>query len=372
VPALWETQGYDGLDGVAWYRTSFDLSADDATRGVRLGLGAIDDADITWVNGVEVGRTNNYSLPRVYDVAARALHAGRNVIAVRVEDGGGGGGIWGDSAGVFVDVGGAHRPIGGGWKFRVGATSLQPDGQHINKIPTVLYNKMVHPLLGFPIRGVLWYQGESNADSAADARKYEALFKTMITSWRREWGSGEFPFLWVQLANFMAPDTQPPAQSAWAILRDAQTAALALPKTAQAVITDIGEAQDIHPKNKQDVGARLALGARHVAYGQPVEYVGPTHRSHVVRGREVVVRFDHVGGGLVSHAGGGVGGFAIAGADRRFVWADARIEGTTVIVSSPQVQSPVAVRYAWANNPTRASLYSSAGLPAVPFRTDAW
>jgi sialate O-acetylesterase len=176
----------------------------------------------------------------------------------------------------------------------------------------------------------------------------------------------------VQLANFMAPDSQPPAQSAWAILRDAQTAALALPKTAQAVITDIGEAQDIHPKNKQDVGARLALGARHVAYGHPVEYVGPTHRSHVVRGREIVVRFDHVGGGLVSHAGGGVGGFAIAGADRRFVWADARIEGTTVIVSSPQVQSPVAVRYAWANNPTRASLYSSGGLPAVPFRTDAW
>ena len=373
VPALWETQGYDGLDGIAWYRTAFDLTADEAARGVRLGLGAIDDADITWVNGVEVGRTNNYSLPRVYDVPARALHAGRNVVAVRVEDGGGGGGIWGDSAGVFLDVGGTHRRLGGGWKFRVGATSLQPDGQHINKIPTVLYNKMVHPLLGFPIKGVLWYQGESNADSAADARKYAALFKTMITSWRREWGSGEFPFLWVQLANFMAADSQPPAQSAWAILRDAQTAALALPKTAQAVIIDIGEAQDIHPKNKHDVGARLALGARHVAYGQPVEHVGPTHRSHVVRGREIVVRFDHAGGGLVSHAAGGaVGGFAIAGADRRFVWADARIEGNTVVVSSPQVVSPVAVRYAWGNNPTRASLYSRDGLPAVPFRTDAW
>ena len=373
VPALWETQGYDGLDGIAWYRTAFDLSADDAARGVRLGLGAIDDADITWVNGVEVGRTNNYSLPRVYDVPPRALRAGRNVVAVRVEDGGGGGGIWGDSAGVFLDVGGAHRPLRGGWKFRVGATSLQPDGQHINKIPTVLYNKMVHPLLGFPIKGVLWYQGESNADSAADARQYEALFKTMITSWRREWGVGEFPFLWVQLANFMAPDSQPPAQSAWAILRDAQTAALALPKTAQAVIIDIGEAQDIHPKNKQDVGARLALGARRVAYGEDVEYVGPTHRSHAVRGREVVVRFDHAGGGLVSHAAdGSVGGFAIAGADRRFVWADARIEGNTVIVSSPQVASPVAVRYAWGNDPTRASLYGRSGLPAVPFRTDAW
>jgi sialate O-acetylesterase len=373
VPSLWEQAGYDGLDGVAWYRASFELTADEAARGIRLGLGAIDDNDISWVNGVEIGRTNNYSLPRVYDVPARALHAGRNVIAVRVEDTGGGGGIWGDAAALFLEIGGSRRPLAAAWKFRVGSASLQPDGQHINKVPTVLYNKMVHPLLGLPIKGVIWYQGESNADSAADARKYEASFKTMITSWRREWGSGEFPFLWVQLANFMAPDSQPPAQSAWAILRDAQTAALALPKTAQAVIIDIGDAKDIHPRNKLDVGTRLALAARHVAYGQPVEHVGPTHRSHIVRGREVVVRFDHVGGGLVSHASDGtVGGFAIAGADKRFVWADARIEGNTVIVSSPQVTAPVAVRYAWGNNPTKASLYSKAGLPAVPFRTDAW
>ena len=373
VPALWEQQGYDGLDGIAWYRVAFELSADDAARGVRLGLGPIDDADITWVNGVEIGRTNNYSLPRVYDVPARALHAGRNVIAVRVEDTGGGGGIWGDSAGVFLDVGGTRRSLGAGWKFRVGGASLQPDGQHINKVPTVVYNRMVHPLLGFPIKGVIWYQGESNADSAADARKYAPLFKTMIQSWRGEWRSGEFPFLWVQLANFMAPDSQPPAQSAWAILRDAQTAALALPKTGQAVIIDVGEEKDIHPRDKLDVGTRLALAARHVAYAQPVEHIGPTHRSHVVRGNAVAVQFEHVGGGLVSHANdGAVGGFAIAGADRRFVWADARIERNTVIVSSPQVAAPVAVRYAWGNNPTRASLYGKSGLPAVPFRTDTW
>jgi len=338
-----------------------------------LGLGAIDDNDVTWVNGVEVGRTNNYSAPRVYDVPARALRAGRNVIAVRVEDTGGGGGIWGDAAAVYVDVGGTRRRIGASWKLRVGSASLQPDGQHINKVPTVVYNKMVHPLLGFPIKGVIWYQGESNADSAADARKYAPLFRTMIESWRREWRSGEFPFLWVQLANFMAPDAEPPAQSAWAILRDAQTATLALPKTGQAVIIDVGEEKDIHPRNKLDVGTRLALAARRVAYGQQVEHVGPTHRSHVVRGSAIAVEFDHVGGGLVSKAANGsVGGFAIAGADRRFVWADARIEGNRVIVSSPQVSAPVAVRYAWGNNPVKASLYGMSGLPAVPFRTDAW
>ena len=386
VPSLWEQAGYPDMDGIAWYRTTFDLTADDATRGVRLGLGAIDDADISWVNGVEIGRTNNYAATRVYDVPASALKAGRNVIAVRVEDGGGGGGIYGDPSALFVDVGGARRPLTAEWKFRVGAVSMQADGQHINKVPTVLYNKMINPILPFPIKGALWYQGESNADSVPDAVAYRALFAKMITSWRREWGVGDFPFLWVQLANFMAPDSVPPAQSAWATLRDAQSAALALPHTAQAVIIDIGEEKDIHPKNKQDVGRRLAVAARAVAYGQKVEYRGPTYRSRVVRGGTVVVQFDHIGGGLESRSpnlvdpGGSlaprehgvVGGFAIAGADRRFFWADARIVGNTVVVSSSAVPAPVAVRYAWDNNPTTASLYNAEGLPAVPFRTDSW
>jgi len=373
VPSLWEQAGYPDMDGIAWYRTTFELTADDAARGVRLGLGAIDDADISWVNGVEIGRTNNYAATRVYDVPASALKAGRNVIAVRVQDGGGGGGIYGDPSAIFVEVGGARRPLTAPWKFRVGAVSLQADGQHINKVPTVLYNKMVHPLLPFPIKGVIWYQGESNADSVADAVKYRALFAKMITSWRREWGLGDFPFLWVQLANYMAEDSLPPAQSAWATLRDAQTAALALPKTGQAVIADIGDAKDIHPRNKQEVGRRLALAARHVAYGERIESVGPTHRSHGVRDETIIVRFDHAAGGLVSESPEGkVGGFAIAGADRHFVWADARIDGSTVIVSSPQVTKPIAVRYGWGNNPTRARLYNRDGLPAVPFRTDGW
>jgi sialate O-acetylesterase len=373
VPSLWEQVGFPGMDGIAWYRAAFDLTADEAARGVKLGLGPIDDADISWVNGVEIGRTNSYNAPRVYDVPASALKAGRNVLAVRVEDTGGGGGIYGEPSSIFLEVGGARRPLASQWKFRVGAVSINRDGQQINKVPTVLYNKMVHPILPFPIKGVLWYQGESNADSVADAVRYRALFATMITSWRREWGVGDFPFLWVQLANFMAPDSQPAAKSAWATLRDAQTATLALPHTAQAVIIDIGEEHDIHPRNKQDVGARLALAARNVAYGQRIEYAGPTHRSHTARGSAVVVRFDHVGRGLVSRdSSGKVGGFAIAGADRHFVWADARIEGTTVVVSSPHVSAPVAVRYAWGNNPTKASLYNREGLPAVPFRTDSW
>ncbi|MDB4891955.1 MAG: protein of unknown function acetylesterase, partial [Gemmatimonadetes bacterium] len=373
TPKLWEQAGYDGMDGIAWYRTSFTLTDQEAARGARLSLGTIDDNDISWVNGVEVGRTVGYNKPRAYDVPVTALHAGRNVVAVRVEDGGGGGGIYGDPASLYVDVAGTKRSLAGDWKFKVGAVNVTADGQHINKIPTVLYNKMIHPLLQYPIKGALWYQGESNADRLEDAVAYRPLFATLITSWRKEWGVGDFPFLWVQLANFMAPDAEPAAQSAWATLRETQTAALALPKTAQAVIIDIGEAQDIHPRNKQDVGARLALGARKIAYGQSIVASGPMHSGHTIRGNEVTVKFASVGGGLVARGSSGkVGGFAIAGADHKFVWADAHIDGDHVVVSSPSVAAPVAVRYAWGNNPTEANLYNREGLPANPFRTDKW
>jgi sialate O-acetylesterase len=373
TPSLWEQAGFDGMDGIAWYRTAVELTAAEAAHGATLSLGPIDDADVTWVNGVEVGRTSSYNAPRTYSVPASALRTGRNVIAVRVEDGGGGGGIWGEPSQLWLDAGAARHPLAGDWKFRVGALAIDIDGQRINKVPTVLYNRMVHPLLPFPVAGVIWYQGESNAESMGDAAEYARLFRTMITSWRREWGLGELPFLWVQLPNFMEPDSVPPAQSAWATLRESQAAALALPRTAQAVAIDVGEATDIHPKNKQDVGARLALAARKLAYHQTVHASGPTYRSHAVRGSRIVVRFDHAEAGLVSHAPDGrLGGFAISGADGKFVWADARIEGNTVVVSSPRVRAPVAVRYAWSNNPADASLFDRAGLPAAPFRTDAW
>jgi sialate O-acetylesterase len=374
TPNLWEQVGYDGMDGVAWYRRTFTLTADEAAQGIRLGLGTIDDSDISWVNGVEVGRTlMAWNRPRTYDVPASALRAGTNVIAVRVEDTGGGGGIYGDPSLLFVEAGGTRRPLAGSWRFKVGAVSINADGQHVNKIPTFLYNKMIHPVVRYPIAGVLWYQGESNADHIEDAVAYRSLFPTLITSWRKEWGLGDFPFLWVQLANYMSPDAEPAAQSAWATLREAQTAALALPNTGQAVIIDVGEEKDIHPRNKQDVGARLALAARKVAYGQSVIASGPTYRSQERHGDTIVVRFANAGAGLVSHgAAGQPGGFAIAGADRRFVWADARIDGDRVAVSSAAVPHPVAVRYAWGNNPTTASLYNHEGLPATPFRTDSW
>jgi sialate O-acetylesterase len=229
---------------------------------------------------------------------------------------------------------------------------------------------MINPLLPYPIKGALWYQGESNA-SPGDAFEYRKKFANMITDWRTRWNVGVFPFLWVQLANFMATDTVPNPNSEWAMLRESQTATLALPNTAQAVIIDLGETNDIHPKNKQDVGKRLALAARKTAYGEAVVYSGPTYRSHTVRGGRVTLVLNSVNG-LHTRDGGPVRGFAIAGADKHFVWATATIDGSRVNVWSDKVPQPVAVRYAWGDNPLDANLYNAAGLPATPFRTDRW
>jgi sialate O-acetylesterase len=373
VPAYWEDHGYGGMDGVAWYRVSFDLSEQEQRKGATLTLAAIDDDDVTWINGVEVGRTTGYDVGRVYRVPANVLRVGRNVLAVRVTDGGGGGGI--NGAVSFAPSGGAARSLAGTWKFKVAEVSFQPDGQQINKVPSVLYNKMVHPVLPATIKGVIWYQGESNANNLEQAAAYRAQFATLITSWRHEWDSGRdtFPFLWVQLPGFNPPDSVPPASAAWATQRESMAAALSLPKTGQAIAIDLGDASNIHPKNKQDVGARLALVARKVAYGQAILASGPSYRSHTTLSDTIVVEFNDVGGGLVSRSSDGrLGGFSVAGADRKFVWAEAKVVGTRVYVWSDRVRKPVAVRYAWSNNPDQANLYNRAQLPAAPFRTDRW
>jgi sialate O-acetylesterase len=370
TPGVWEEAGYQGLDGIAWYRTTFQLSPDEVRSGVRLGLGMIDDSDIVWVNGQEIGRTEwAWNRARMYDVPASILQPGRNVIAIRVEDGGGGGGIHGDPALLFIETSGAKRSLAGTWKFKVEAVSVDQEGRK-NQVPTLLFNKMIHPLLRYPIKGVLWYQGESNANPA-DAFEYRNLFARMIEDWRGSWRVGDFPFLFVQLANY-GPTEVEPAESSWAMLRESQSAVLSLPQTGQAVTIDIGEADDIHPRNKQEVGRRLALAARNVAYGEELVYSGPVYRRHHVRDGRVLLEFDHVADGVAAGDGESrLQGFAVAGPDRRFVWAEAAIEGDGVVVWSERVPNPVAVRYAWGDNP-QANLYNGAGLPATPFRTDAW
>ncbi|MEA3227266.1 MAG: sialate O-acetylesterase, partial [Planctomycetota bacterium] len=241
---------------------------------------------------------------------------------------------------------------------------LGPDNPHS---PAGLYNGMIAPLIPYGIQGAIWYQGESNASRAYQYRK---LFRAMITNWHKDWGQGDFPFLFVQLANFM--ETKPePGESAWAELREAQSMTLSLPNAGMATIIDIGEAKDIHPKNKLDVGKRLALWALAQTYEKDLVYSGPLYKSMKVKGGKIRLSFDHVGGGLVARDGEALKGFAIAGSDHKFVWADARIDGDVVVASSDSVAKPVAVRYAWADNPV-CNLYNKEELPASPFRTDNW
>jgi sialate O-acetylesterase len=230
-----------------------------------------------------------------------------------------------------------------------------------------LYNAMIAPLVPYGIRGAIWYQGESNAGRAF---QYRTLFPAMITDWRENWNQGDFPFYFVQLANFT--DVKPePGPSDWAELREAQTLTLGLKNTGMAVIVDIGEAKDIHPRNKQDVGRRLALLALARDYGKRLVDTSPMYNSMKVKKGKAIIKFDEADGGLVAK-GGKLEGFAVAGADQKFVWAEAKIKGKDrVVVSSPEVKEPVAVRYAWAHNPV-CNLFNKAGLPASPFRTDDW
>ena len=372
VPSLWERTGWNGLDGVAWYRTTFTLSEEEAAAGVTLGVGRIDDSDITWVNGVQVGETRmQYNQPRRYRVPASALRTGVNQVAVRVSDFGGGGGIHGEPAEVFVQPSGGDSRALADWSFRpsrVTVALVDDKNQH----PTLLYNRMIHPLQPYAIRGVIWYQGESNANTVAEALKYRTQFPALIQQWRRQWQAPDLPFLWVQLANFSSGVDQGD-QSPWAVLRESQSATLSLPATAQVVTIDIGNPADIHPLNKQDVGKRLALAARHVAYGESLVYHGPVHTQAQFSNGVATLAFDDGGGALAVRGGGTrVHGFTLAGADRVFHPAEASLIDGRVVVRSDAVKTPVAVRYGWSDNPADADLINAAGLPASPFRTDAW
>jgi sialate O-acetylesterase len=241
--------------------------------------------------------------------------------------------------------------------------------------PSNLYNAMVAPIIPYAVKGILWYQGESNGDNLPDAVAYKDLFPQLINDWRANWRQGNIPFIFVQLTNFRAP-AKTPSEGNWPWVREAQLKTLSLPKTGMIVITDIGEAENIHPLNKEDAGLRLALVARRLVYGENVVAYGPGYRSMKIEGNKVRLTFSDIGNGLiidsVRHPGSNtLLGFGIAGDDQVFVWAKAVMEGNTVVVSSDQVPHPTAVRYNWADNPP-GNLYNKDGLPASPFRTDNW
>ena len=371
LPAAWEQAGLANFDGLVWFRKSFDLPADWAGKELKLGLGPIDDADVTWFNGTRVGGMSVWNQPRDYKVPGKLVKAGRNVVAVRVLDTGGGGGIYGQPGQVKVERTGAPAiSLAGAWRYEaVGALGqLTPMPKRMGQSPnvtTVLYNGMIAPLLPYGIKGAIWYQGESNAGRPY---QYRRLLPTMIRDWRSRFGVGEFGFYIVQLANFMARTTDP-VQSGWAELRESQfLTAETMTNVGQAVIIDIGDARDIHPRNKQDVGKRLAISALGITYGKDITHAGPTYRRMRKEGDTIRVYFRQTGRGLVAK-GGELKGFAIAGADKIFHHATAVIDGPAVVCSAPGVPDPVAVRYGWANNPL-CTLYNEEGLPATPFRTD--
>jgi sialate O-acetylesterase len=367
VPELWESQLSDDLDGVVWMRKTITLSAEEAKKAAILYLAKIDDEDITYVNGIKVGATKSYIEKRVYEIPAGTLKEGDNVIAIRVVDNTGGGGIYGDSSDLKLVVGSKIIPLEGKWKYKVIVvkTSLSP-----NSYPSLLYNAMVNPLIPYAFEGVLWYQGEANVGRA---KQYKTAFPLMITDWRTKWNQGNFPFYFVQLSSYNEFNGNSKSGSKWAELREAQTETLKLPNTGMAVTTDIGNPKDIHPTNKQDVGKRLAAIALNNVYGKKMIYGGPTFKSQEITGNQIILTFDIIGSGLsTSDQNGILKGFEIAGADKVFYPAKAIINTNKVILSSENVQNPVAVHYGWADDVSDANLFNKENFPASPFRTDDW
>ncbi len=371
TPGYWENQGYMDIDGIGWYRKEIILNEKQTNADITLHLGKIDDSDITFFNGFEIGRTERkIDEERLYTIDKKYLKRGKNVIAVRVQDIGGNGGIWGDLENLFLTIGNKKEDISGEWKFRISKPIVASIDVRPNAYPTLLFNAMIHPLIPYGIKGVIWYQGESNAKRA---KQYRRIFPNLITDWRNHWNQGDFPFLFVSLANYtQAPDQ--PGESEWAELREAQTKTLSLPNTGMAVTIDIGEAGDIHPRNKQDVGKRLSLNALKIAYGKDIVYSGPMYRKVEFKDGRAFITFSETGSGLkIKDKHGNLKGFSIAGTDRKFYWAKAElVNENTVAVYSDDVPVPAAVRYGWANNPDDVNLYNEEGLPANPFRTDDW
>ncbi|MGC3943969.1 MAG: sialate O-acetylesterase [Chryseolinea sp.] len=370
LPSLWESHALPDFDGVVWFRKTVTLTDADIAGNATLELGPIDDSDETYVNGERVGSTvGKYNENRVYKISPGVLKAGDNVIAVRVDDTGGGGGLYGKPDQLKLTTSAGAHSLVGKWRFSIEKASISA-AVGPNSYPTLLFNAMLNPLLPARIAGVLWYQGESNAGRAY---QYRTAFPLMINDWRAHWKEGDFPFYFVQLASFNASNGTSEKGSTWAELREAQTMTLSLPHTGMAVTTDIGEANDIHPRNKQDVGKRLAAIALKNDYGKDVVCSGPSYKSMSVEGNKVKILLSNTGSGLmVKDKYGYLKGFEVAGSDHKFYYAKASLVGNDVVVESDQVQTPGAVRFAWADNPEDANLFNKDGFPAVPFRTDNW
>lgn len=365
LPNSWEGTQLEPIRGSVWFRSEFELP-ESMLRGVaKLALGTIIDADDTYINGTLVGSTGYRYPPRRYTIPEGLLRPGKNTITVRV--------ISTQTTGGFVKdmpykliANGQEIHLQGSWKYKIGTRTetLEPQTFFQYK-PSGLFNGMISPLRDYRVNGVLFYQGESNTGRPEG---YRHLFQAMVDDWRKNWGLGEIPFIFTQLANLDTSDDN----NNWAILREEQRLSLGIPNTAMAVTIDIGEANDLHPQDKKTLGQRLALSARGLAYKEPIVYSGPLYRKMERIGQSIELFFDHVGNGLTARdaADGELRSFSICGADGEFVPARARIIGDKVVVQNDQIEEPFHVRYAWMDNPEEANLYNKEGLPASPFNTE--
>ena len=363
---------YSGFDGHVLVRRTVDIPAAWAGKEIKMHIGGVDDKDFTYFNGTQIGGEQGWNKARVYTIAGNLVKEGNTTVAIRIMDKSGNGGISGNDQSFYLEgPDGSKISLAGNWKSKKDADYSCMPARPVNMYnepywSTVLYNSMIAPLVPYTIKGAIWYQGCSNEDRAY---QYQDLMRLLIADWRDKWGY-DFPFYITQLANYTKRQTQP-TESTWAELREAQLmAARTVSNTGMAVTIDIGEAYDIHPRNKQEVGRRLALQALNKTYGMQVACSGPVYESYEIDGNVIRLKFSSVAGGLVVK-GDKLEGFTIAGADHKFHWADAKIVGNCIEVSCKDVPKPLAVRYAWANNPL-GNLFNTAGLPASPFRTDSW
>jgi len=392
LPRHWEKVGgkLKNFDGVVWFQRKIDIPTGLAGKDLELSLGPIDDCDTTFFNGVKVGAMRKWNTPRLYKIPGKLVAAGENAIAVRVWDRYGGGGLWGKPRQMSLYPAGKGKKISlaGEWRYKMCLPNSKmsapprPMGVHSREnLATGLYNGMIAPLVPYAIRGAIWYQGESNG---REGISYMHKTRALAEGWRKVWDQGDFPFYFVQLANFQNPGDKPEGGDGWARIRMAQLKALEIKNTGMAVTIELADQNnpgDVHPENKKDVGERLALWALAKDYGMKITCSGPLYKGMAVKGNEAIVSFDHVGKGLMvgrktgiepvkEVKGGALKRFAISGQDGLWHWADAKIEGEVIVVSSPKVSKPVAVRYAYTMNPDGCNLYNKDGLPASPFTTD--
>ncbi len=366
IPGYWEDQGIKDLDGVVWYRREIDIPVSMTGMPAKVFLGRIVDADELYINGKQVGNTTYQYPQRRYNIPAGVLQSGKNIFVIRVINHAGKGGFVPDKP-YCVFTGSDTIDLKGYWQYKVGSVFTPspplPSAIAVQNQPSALYNGMVAPLIHYGIKGILWYQGESNT---GNPEAYAQRLPALIADWRHQWRQPGLSFIYAQLPNFMEYNYLP-SESNWAALREAQRKTLSVPNTAMTVNIDLGEWNDIHPDNKKDVGERMALAAFKVAYGENVIHSGPLFRSVIAREDKMIISFTSTGKGLITGDGEALRGFALAGADRKFVWAKATIKGNEVVVWNEKIPHPEYVRYGWADNPD-ANLYNLEGLPASPFQ----